>query len=58
MTMTKKSKAGRKSIDNQEKKMRIPISAKVKFHEQIVEKFKPAVERFEKKLDKESNINV
>jgi len=56
--MKKKSNAGRKPIGDEEKKMRIPISAKLKFHEQIVEKFKPAVERFEKKLDKEvSNGN-
>lgn len=51
-TMKKKTKAGRPKMDEQEKRTRIPITAKVKHHDLIVEKFEPAIERYEKKLEK------
>jgi hypothetical protein len=50
--MKKRSNAGRPKKDYTEKRMRLPITAKIKYHDLIVEKFEPSITRYEAKLEK------
>jgi hypothetical protein len=47
----KKKKVGRPKVSKKDKLQRIPISAKVKHHEAIVEEFAAEIASFEVKLE-------
>jgi len=53
MAVKKAKKRGRNPKPPEERVKILQVYAKVKNHEAILTKFKPAIERYEKSLDKE-----
>jgi len=53
MAVKKKSNAGRKPKEPEDKIQMVPVYAKKKHHKVLAEKFQPIIKRAEEKLDKE-----